>query len=55
MQFFPRSPLPSLEHPKHPRIMELDINPLLVHARGHNATAADCKINLKKAGRGDGE
>jgi hypothetical protein len=28
--------------------MELDINPLLVHARGHGATAADCRIILKK-------
>ena len=48
MQFFPRNPLPSLAHPKHPEIMELDINPLLVHARGHGATVADCRIILKK-------
>ncbi len=32
----------------HPQIMELDINPLLVHARGEGATAADCRIILKK-------
>ena len=31
----------------HPQIMELDINPLLVHARGEGATAADCRIILK--------
>ena len=31
----------------HPEIMELDINPLLVHARGEGATAADCRIILK--------
>ncbi len=32
----------------HPEIMELDINPLLVHDRGHGATAADCRIILKR-------
>ena len=32
----------------HPEIMELDINPLLVHARGEGATAADCRMILKK-------
>ncbi len=32
----------------HPEIMELDINPLLVHARGEGATAADCRIILKR-------
>jgi acetyltransferase len=32
----------------HPEIMELDINPLLVHDRGHGATVADCRIILKK-------
>ena len=32
----------------HPEIRELDINPLLVHERGHGATAADCRIILKK-------
>jgi acetyl coenzyme A synthetase (ADP forming)-like protein len=35
----------------HPEIMELDINPLLVHARGKGATAADCRIILKKQGK----
>ena len=33
----------------HPEIVELDINPLLVHNRGEGATAADCRIILKKA------
>ena len=32
----------------HPEIMELDINSLLVHERGHGATAADCRIILKE-------
>jgi acetyltransferase len=32
----------------HPEIIELDINPLLVHNRGAGATAADCRIILKK-------
>ncbi len=32
----------------HPEIVELDINPLLVHKRGEGATAADCRIILKK-------
>jgi len=31
----------------HPEIVELDINPLLVHKRGEGATAADCRIILK--------
>jgi acetyl coenzyme A synthetase (ADP forming)-like protein len=31
----------------HPEIVELDINPLLVHGRGEGATAADCRIILK--------
>jgi acetyl coenzyme A synthetase (ADP forming)-like protein len=31
----------------HPEIVELDINPLLVHDRGAGATAADCRIILK--------
>jgi acetyl coenzyme A synthetase (ADP forming)-like protein len=31
----------------HPEIVELDINPLLVHDRGKGATAADCRIILK--------
>jgi acetyltransferase len=33
----------------HPEIVELDINPLLVHNRGEGATAADCRIILKKS------
>jgi acetyltransferase len=32
----------------HPEIMELDINPLLVHADGKGATAADCRIILRQ-------
>jgi acetate---CoA ligase (ADP-forming) len=31
----------------HPEIIELDINPLLVHAEGKGATAADCRMILK--------
>ena len=31
-----------------PEIRELDINPLLVHSKGNGATAADCRIILKK-------
>ena len=31
----------------HPEIKELDINPLLVHARGKGATVADCRIILE--------
>jgi acetyltransferase len=31
----------------HPEIMELDINPLLVHAEGQGATAADCRMILR--------
>jgi len=34
----------------HPEIMELDINPLLVHAEGKAATAADCRMILKAPG-----
>ena len=34
----------------HPEIMELDINPLLVHAAGQAATAADCRMILKAPG-----
>jgi len=33
----------------HPEIVELDINPLLLHNRGEGATAADCRIILKRA------
>ena len=32
---------------EHPEIMELDINPLLIHGQGQGATAADCRIILK--------
>ena len=32
----------------HPEMVEMDINPLLVHARGRGATVADCRIILKK-------
>jgi acetyl coenzyme A synthetase (ADP forming)-like protein len=31
----------------HPEIMELDINPLLAHARGQGVTVADCRMILK--------
>ena len=31
----------------HPEIMELDINPLLVHEEGKGATVADCRFILK--------
>jgi acetate---CoA ligase (ADP-forming) len=31
----------------HPEIHELDINPLLLHAKGQGATVADCRIVLK--------
>lgn len=31
----------------HPEIQEMDINPLLVHAKGKGATVADCRIILK--------
>jgi acetyltransferase len=34
----------------HPEIVELDINPLLVHAEGQGATAADCRMILRPAG-----
>jgi acetyltransferase len=33
---------------KHPEIIELDINPLLIHDKGQGATAADCRIILKQ-------
>jgi acetyltransferase len=32
----------------HPEITELDINPLLVHARGEGATVVDCRLILKE-------
>ena len=31
----------------HPEIIEMDINPLLVHEEGNGATVADCRIILK--------
>ncbi|MCP3953199.1 MAG: acetate--CoA ligase family protein, partial [Desulfobacterales bacterium] len=34
----------------HPEIMELDINPLLVHDEGEGFTVADCRIMLKAVG-----
>jgi acetyltransferase len=34
----------------HPEIVELDINPLLIHAEGQGATAADCRMILKAPG-----
>ena len=34
----------------HPEIIELDINPLLVHEEGKGATVADCRIILKPSG-----
>ena len=34
----------------HPEIVELDINPLLVHPEGQSATAADCRMILKAPG-----
>ena len=41
--------LVSLSHMaiNHPEIVELDINPLLVHAERRGATAADCRMILK--------
>ena len=32
----------------HPEIMEMDINPLLVHSDGNGATVADVRMILKK-------
>ncbi|MFC1798596.1 acetate--CoA ligase family protein [Thermodesulfobacteriota bacterium] len=32
----------------HPEILEMDVNPLLVHEEGSGATVADCRIILKK-------
>ncbi len=32
----------------HPEIMEMDINPMIVHEKGLGATIADCRIILKK-------
>jgi acetyltransferase len=41
--------LVSLSHlaMNHPEIVELDLNPLLVHAKGEGATAADCRMILQ--------
>ncbi len=41
--------LVSLSHlaMNHPEIVELDLNPLLVHAKGQGATAADCRMILR--------
>ena len=33
----------------HPEIMEMDINPLLVHGEGKGATLVDCRMMLKKS------
>ena len=35
----------------HPEIVELDINPLLVHEEGKGATVADCRIILDPGGK----
>lgn len=35
----------------HPEILELDINPLLVHPEGQSATAVDCRMILKAPGK----
>jgi len=32
---------------RHPEILEIDVNPLLVHAEGQGATVADCRILLR--------
>ncbi|MCX5834456.1 MAG: acetate--CoA ligase family protein, partial [Deltaproteobacteria bacterium] len=32
----------------HPEIIEMDINPLMVHGEGKGATLVDCRIMLKK-------
>jgi acetate---CoA ligase (ADP-forming) len=31
----------------HPEIREMDINPLMIHEQGKDATVADCRIVLK--------
>ncbi|MDA8126196.1 MAG: acetate--CoA ligase family protein [Deltaproteobacteria bacterium] len=36
---------------RHPEIIEMDINPLLVHEEGKGATVADCRIILKEQGK----
>ena len=37
----------------HPEIMELDINPMLVHGKGDGLTVADCRIILKPVDQSD--
>ena len=37
----------------HPEIIEMDINPLLVHGEGQGATVADCRIILAAPDAGD--
>jgi len=37
----------------HPEIMEMDINPLLVHSTGNGVTVADCRVILKTPDKGD--
>ncbi|MCF8040404.1 MAG: acetate--CoA ligase family protein, partial [Desulfohalobiaceae bacterium] len=32
----------------HPEIMEMDLNPLLVHSQGQGATVADCRMILQE-------
>lgn len=39
----------------HPEIMEMDLNPLLVHPQGEGATVADCRIILKEPDDSTGE
>ena len=37
----------------HPEILEMDINPLLVHGEGQGATVADCRIILQASNDGN--
>jgi acetate---CoA ligase (ADP-forming) len=37
----------------HPEIVEMDINPLIVHPEGQGATVADCRMVLKQTGPSD--
>jgi acetyltransferase len=39
----------------HPEIIEMDINPLMVHGEGQGATVADCRIILEAPNVGDDE
>jgi acetate---CoA ligase (ADP-forming) len=34
----------------HPEISEMDINPLIVHAKGNGCSVADSRIMLRKPG-----